>query len=57
MVIDPNEFETEMKYFCEWFNQNAEKNKNKMEFFYGPYSENQEWWKKTNKLRIERIKR
>ena len=39
-VLDPSMFETDMKYFCEWFNKNSDKTRGKLEYFYGPFSEN-----------------
>ena len=38
--FDPNKFETDIKYFCQWFNLKSEQQRNKLEYFYGPYYEN-----------------
>jgi hypothetical protein len=37
-----------------WFSCKYQKIRNKVEFFFGPYTENKELWKQQNKLRLMR---
>ena len=41
-LIDPKKFQVDMKYFTEWFAQSEEKNRQKFEYFYGPYTQENE---------------
>ena len=36
---DPNRFESDLKYFQDWFKAREESQQNKYDYFYGPFSD------------------
>ena len=54
---DKKKFETDMKYFTEWFEKSYQNNRSKFEFFYGPYLEdNKNILKSIKKRRAQSVK-
>ena len=53
---DPFKFETDLKYQVMWFLSKYHLIRNKVEFYYGPYTGNEFLWKPDNQLRILREK-
>ena len=36
---EPNRFETELKFFSDWFKQREESERHRYDYFYGPFQE------------------
>ena len=51
---DPNRFESDLKYFQDWFKAREEIQQNKFDYFYGPFSNNSQL---INQRRLKSVSR